>query len=67
VLPKTREALLVFYLDDLDAKLKMMEQHLAGDTSDSDFTSFHRTLGRGLFKGGSREESPTEPSPEAEN
>jgi 3'-5' exoribonuclease len=52
VLPKTREALLVYFLDDLDAKLKMMGQHLESDTGESDFTSYHRVLQRGLYKGG---------------
>lgn len=50
--PKTREALLVNVLDDLDAKLKMMSQHLESDASDNDFTSYHRVLQRGLYKGG---------------
>jgi 3'-5' exoribonuclease len=50
--PKTREALLVNFLDDLDAKLKMMSQHLESDTGAGDFTSFHRVLQRGLYKGG---------------
>jgi 3'-5' exoribonuclease len=51
ILPKTREAMLVFFLDNLDAKLKMMSQHLEGDTGEGDFTSYHRTLQRELFKG----------------
>lgn len=50
--PKTREALLVNMLDDLDAKLKMMSQHLESDSGDGDFTSYHRVLQRGLYKGG---------------
>jgi 3'-5' exoribonuclease len=50
--PKTREALLVNVLDDLDAKLKMMSQHLESDTGDGDFTRYHRVLQRGLYKGG---------------
>lgn len=53
--PKTREALLVYYLDDLDAKLKMMDTHLRGDTGSGAFTSYHRLLQRGLYKG---EENP---------
>ena len=52
MVPKTREALLVNVLDDLDAKLKMMSQHLESDASDNDFTSYHRVLQRGLYKGG---------------
>lgn len=49
--PKTREALLVYYLDDLDAKLKMMASHLESDASEGDFTSYHKVLQRGLYKG----------------
>ncbi len=49
--PKTPEALLVSLLDDLDAKLKMMDQHLKGDTGDSLFTTYHRALQRDLYKG----------------
>ena len=51
VAPKTREAMLVYYLDDLDAKLKMMDMHLESDNSPGDFTSYHRVLQRGLYKG----------------
>jgi 3'-5' exoribonuclease len=52
ILPKTREALLVNFLDDLDAKLKMMSQHLESDTGAGDFTSYNRALQRDLYKGG---------------
>jgi 3'-5' exoribonuclease len=52
ILPKTREALLVNFLDDLDAKLKMMSQHLEGDSGEGDFTSYNRALQRDLYKGG---------------
>jgi len=50
--PKTREALLVNVLDDLDAKLKMMSQHLESDATENEFTSYHRVLQRDLYKGG---------------
>jgi 3'-5' exoribonuclease len=63
VLPKTREALLVYYADDLDAKLKIMAQHLQADTSPREFTPYHRLLQRELYKIG-RE---TEPAAETEN
>jgi 3'-5' exoribonuclease len=52
ILPKTREALLVNFLDDLDAKLKMMNQHLESDSGEGDFTSYNRALQRDLYKGG---------------
>jgi 3'-5' exoribonuclease len=48
--PKTREAMLVYYADDLDAKLKMMEQHLQADNSEREFTPYHRLLQRELYK-----------------
>jgi 3'-5' exoribonuclease len=52
VVPKTREALLVNFLDDLDAKLKMMSQHLESDAGQGYFTSYNRALQRDLYKGG---------------
>jgi 3'-5' exoribonuclease len=61
ILPKTREALLVYFLDDLDAKLKMMTQHLESDAGDGDFTSYHRTLQRELFKGDTSANPPRQP------
>lgn len=67
ILPKTREAMLVFYLDDLDAKLKMMDQHLKSDAAQGDFTSYHRVLQRGLYKGGETPEDDLGPAPESEN
>jgi 3'-5' exoribonuclease len=48
--PRTPEALLVHYLDDLDAKLKMMQDHLEGDATPGPFTSWHSLLERRLFK-----------------
>jgi len=67
VLPKTREALLVYYADDLDAKLKIMEQHLQADTSEREFTPYHRLLQRELYKIGRETEPPaTEAEPPVE-
>lgn len=60
--PKTREAMLVYYLDDLDAKLKMMDMHLESDNTAGDFTSYHRVLQRGLYKGGERSEEDSPPA-----
>jgi 3'-5' exoribonuclease len=50
VVPKTREALVVYFADDLDAKLKIMEQHLKADHSERDFTPYHRLLQREIYK-----------------
>ncbi|MEJ2673246.1 MAG: HD domain-containing protein [Deltaproteobacteria bacterium] len=65
--PKTREALLVNFLDDLDAKLKMMSQHLESDSGEGDFTRYHRVLQRGLYKGGSPAPAETPPDQHNEN
>ncbi len=65
VVPKTREALLVNFLDDLDAKLKMMSQHLESDTGEGDFTSYNRALQRDLYKGGpAAADSDPDPEPD---
>ncbi|MCK9376082.1 MAG: HD domain-containing protein [Syntrophobacterales bacterium] len=66
ILPKTREAFLVNFLDDLDAKLKMMSQHLESDTGEGDFTTYHRVLQRGLYKGGPVAAAEPESSSETE-
>jgi 3'-5' exoribonuclease len=50
VLPKTREAMVVYFADDLDAKLKIMEQHLKADNSAREFTPYHWLLQRELYK-----------------
>jgi len=60
VLPKTPEAFLVYYLDDLDSKLHMAHRHLETDASEGDFTSYHRLLGRRLY----RPTAPPEEDPE---
>jgi hypothetical protein len=54
--------MLVYYLDDLDAKLKMMDMHLESDTTPGDFTSYHRVLQRGLYKSGERSEEDSRPT-----
>ena len=48
--PKTREALLVNFLDDLDAKLKMMSQHLESDTGDKRFHQLSPGLAAGSLQ-----------------
>jgi 3'-5' exoribonuclease len=50
VLPQTREALIVNILDDMDAKLKMMTDHLEQDRGEGDFTEWHKVLKRKILK-----------------
>ncbi len=50
-LPMTYEAVTLHYLDDLDAKLKSMQQLIEEDpNTDSHWTSFQPALGRKLYK-----------------
>lgn len=49
--PKMPEALVLHYIDDLDAKLNRLFQVLSEDPGESDFTAYDRYLGRVLFKG----------------
>jgi 3'-5' exoribonuclease len=67
VVPKTREALLVNFLDDLDAKLKMMSQHLESDTGEGHFTGYNRALQRDLYKGGPAPDPEPEPDSEPDS
>jgi 3'-5' exoribonuclease len=64
VLPKTPEALLVYYLDEVDAKLHMAERHLQTDSGDGDFTAWHRHLERRLYKSPSLRDAFLEPEAE---
>jgi len=52
VKPMTAEALVLAAVDDLDAKLHQVRRHLAADTTDGRFTTYHRYLDRALFKPG---------------
>jgi 3'-5' exoribonuclease len=50
--PKTMEALVVHYIDDLDAKLNAFETFIADSTNtDSDWTAYNRFFERFLYKG----------------
>ena len=49
--PMTPEALLVFYADDVDARLQMMVEALQADASDGWITSKQNALGQRVFKG----------------
>jgi 3'-5' exoribonuclease len=50
VRPMTPEAFVLAAADDLDAKMHQVRRHVASDTSDGRFTSYHRYLDRVLLK-----------------
>ena len=49
-LPKTIEALVLHFADNLDAKTKMFEELAENDKSDSNWTSYNKILERRLLK-----------------
>lgn len=50
--PKTLEALVVHFMDDLDAKFNAFQTFMAASNNgDSDWTTYHRFLERFLYKG----------------
>ena len=51
VLPQTREAFIIHSLDDLNAKLKMIDDQIEKHSQPEGFTKYHRVLKRKLFVG----------------
>jgi 3'-5' exoribonuclease len=49
--PKTIEAFILASVDELDAKLNQVRRAIKEDPSDEEFTSWHKRLGRVLYKG----------------
>ena len=51
--PKTMEALVIHFMDDLDAKLNAFQSFVAADNAnaDSDWTTYNRFFERYLYKG----------------
>ena len=49
--PKTLEALIVHYIDDLDAKVNAFREFMDKSNDDSDWTPFHRLFERFIYKG----------------
>ncbi len=54
--PMTPEALIVHHADDLDAKLQMMVNTLADDTTEGPLTSSRNPLHQRIYRGGEAEE-----------
>jgi 3'-5' exoribonuclease len=49
--PKTVEAFILAAVDELDAKLNQVRRAIREDNGDKEFTSWHKRLGRVLYKG----------------
>ena len=49
--PKTIEAVLLNYIDEIDAKVAGIREFMANENSDDPWTSYHRVLGRHFYKG----------------
>ena len=49
--PKTIEAVVLNYIDELDSKVKGIRDFIDSDDSDETWTSFHRVLNRHFYKG----------------
>jgi len=49
--PKTIEAVLLHYIDEIDAKVYGIRDFMAGEDPEAKWTSFHRLLGRHFYKG----------------
>jgi 3'-5' exoribonuclease len=49
VVPQTREAFIIHALDDLNAKLKMFDDHVQKPGSNNGFTDYHKILKRQLL------------------
>jgi 3'-5' exoribonuclease len=51
--PKTIEAVLLNYVDEIDSRVNSIRQFMAEDDPGSNWTGYHRLLERHFYKGGS--------------
>ena len=52
--PKTIEAVLLNYIDEIDSRVNGIREFMAADDADASWTSFHRLLERQFFRGDSK-------------
>jgi 3'-5' exoribonuclease len=52
VVPKTVEAFIVAAVDELDTRINQVRRAIAEDSTEAEFTAWHRRLGRVIYKGG---------------
>jgi 3'-5' exoribonuclease len=48
--PKTIEAVLLNYIDEMDSRVNSIREYVAKDESDGSWTSYHRLLERHFYK-----------------
>lgn len=56
--PKTIEAVLLNYIDEMDSRVNSIREYVAKDPSDGSWTPYHRLLERHFYKGPKTSESP---------
>jgi 3'-5' exoribonuclease len=56
--PKTIEAVLLNYIDEIDSRVNGIREFMAADDPDASWTSYHRLLERQFFKGEGKAELP---------
>ena len=49
--PKTIEAVLLHYIDEIDSKVNAIREFIAAQDTDERWTSYHRLLERHFYKG----------------
>jgi len=49
--PKTIEAVLLNYIDEMDSRVNSIREYVAKDPSDGSWTPYHRLLERHFYKG----------------
>ncbi len=54
--PKTLEAVLLNYIDEIDSKVNGIREFIAAEEPDTGWTSYHKILGRHFYKGKERKE-----------
>ncbi|MCF8068654.1 MAG: HD domain-containing protein [Desulfobacterales bacterium] len=53
--PKTIEAVLLNYIDEMDAKVTAIRNFMAGEDENASWTAYHRLLGRHFYMGNRKE------------
>jgi 3'-5' exoribonuclease len=55
--PKTIEAVLLNYVDEIDSRVNSIREYVAQDASEGSWTPYHRLLERHFYKGPAQPDS----------